>query len=115
MTEKRFYIENERTIKDNQKYITENAYVFSYKSDAEEVCDLLNDLSTNCCRLEKENEKLKKALLFYIDVSLCETSSNFYKDFDNICNNVFGCSYNEIKHLYSDIGDENDVFALFQR
>jgi len=63
----------------------------------------------------EENEQLKKALLFYIDVALCETSSNFNKDFDNICNNVFSCSYNEIKPLYSDISDEDDVFALFQR
>ena len=65
-------------------------------------------------KLEKENEHLKKALLFYIDVALCGTSSNFNKDFDNLCNNLFGCSYNEIKHLYSDINDEDDVFALFQ-
>ena len=35
MTEKRFYINNERTIKDTSKYVTDNGYVFSYKSDAE--------------------------------------------------------------------------------
>jgi len=94
-----------------------------------EVVDLLNELNqeakdnehyhTEVLRsykaVSEENEQLKKALLFYIDVSLCETSSNFNKDFDNICNNLFGCSYNEIKHLYADISNEDDVFALFQR
>ena len=44
MTMKRFVIKNERTIKDTYKYVKENGYVFSYKSDAEEVCNLLNEL-----------------------------------------------------------------------
>lgn len=55
MTEKRFYIKHERTIKDRNKYVTESGYVFSYPSDAEEVCNLLNSLA-------EENEQLKEAL-----------------------------------------------------
>lgn len=90
MTKKRFYIQDERTIKDNKKYITENGYVLSFKSDAEEIVDLLNSLNDEneelqqrektlegmirtfdegCkeiyddkCRLEKENEQLKQIL-----------------------------------------------------
>lgn len=56
MTEKRFYIKNERTIKDNRKYITENGYVLSYKTDAKELCDLLNALA-------EENEQLKQSVI----------------------------------------------------
>ena len=53
MIEKRFYIQDEKTIKDNKKYITENGYVLSFKNDAEELCDLLNILV-------EENEQLQK-------------------------------------------------------
>ena len=73
MTAKRFTIQDERVIKDNQKYVTENGYVLNYKSDAEEVCNLLNELYTKYVdeyalretlqlelqRVEEENEQLK--------------------------------------------------------
>lgn len=81
MSAKRFIIQDERVIKDNQKYVTETGYVFSYKSDAEEVCKLLNELHEENqalksnraryeeeCRLEFkelsecENEQLKKEI-----------------------------------------------------
>ena len=68
MTEKRFYIKNERTIKDTSKYVTDNGYVFSYKSDAEEVCGLLNKFDTrikcyknDVVELTYEIERLKEA------------------------------------------------------
>lgn len=67
MTEKRFYIKNERTIKDTSKYVTDTGYVFSYKSDAAEVCDLLNkfDARIKCyknyvVKLADENKRLKE-------------------------------------------------------
>lgn len=52
MTAKRFTIQDERVLKDNQKYVTETGYVLNYKSDAEEVCNLLN-------KLHEEKEYLK--------------------------------------------------------
>ncbi len=55
MTAKRFYIQDERVIKDTKKYITENGYVLSFKNDAEELCDLLNTFVD-------ENEQLKQEL-----------------------------------------------------
>ena len=58
MTAKRFIIQDERVIKDNQKYVTENGYAFSYKSDAEEVCNLLNELFN-------ENEQLKGEVMYW--------------------------------------------------
>lgn len=54
MTKKRFTIQDERVVKDNEKYVTENGYVFSYKFDAEEVCNLLNELHE-----EKEYLKIR--------------------------------------------------------
>lgn len=54
MTDNRFYIKNKRTIKDSHKCITENGYVFSYKSDAEEVCNLLNNQNAKIKSLKRE-------------------------------------------------------------
>lgn len=69
MSEKRFTIQDERVIKDNQKYITETGYVFSYNSDAEEVCDLLNKFYEDKLQyeilvdeLKRQNAKLKSRL-----------------------------------------------------
>ena len=41
MNEDRFYIKYERTLVDT---LTEEAYLFSWKSDAKEVCKILNQL-----------------------------------------------------------------------
>lgn len=60
MTEKRFVIKNERTISDNKT--GRNGYVFSWKSDAEEICDLLNQLNDENEQLKKENYELKEDL-----------------------------------------------------
>ena len=65
MSDNRFYIKNERTIKDSHKYTTENGYVFSYKSDAEEVCNLLNKFYEENRELKKENEELEKEAEIY--------------------------------------------------
>ena len=60
MTEKQFVIKNERTIIDNKT--GRNGYVFSWKSDAEEICDRLN-------WLVEENEQLKEDNMLLIEDS----------------------------------------------
>lgn len=59
MINQRFTIQNGRVIKDNQKSANEHGYVFSYKSDADEVCELLNELynENRFLRLELDTHK----------------------------------------------------------
>lgn len=52
--------------------------------------------------LEKENEQLKQALLFFLDVANSECSSSFEKDMEHDCRKLFNCSYSEAKDKYGD-------------
>lgn len=57
------------------------------------------------CKLEElkqENKELKSALLYYLDVTLCECSSNWNYDIDKWCNILLDCSYPEAKEKYDD-------------
>ena len=59
----------------------------------EEVCPVLN-------KYVKENQELKEALLFFIDVANCECSSNWFEDMEKDCQKIFKCSYKEAKEKY---------------
>lgn len=52
--------------------------------------------------LNEENQRLKEALLFFVDVSNSECSSNWRKDMENDCQRLFNCSYEEAKEKYGD-------------
>ena len=52
--------------------------------------------------LEKENEQLKKALLFFVDVANTECSSNWTEDMEKDCKRLFNCTYEEAKEKYGD-------------
>lgn len=52
--------------------------------------------------LEKENEQLKQALLFFLDVANGQCSSSFQKDMEHDCQKLFNCSYSEAKDKYGD-------------
>lgn len=71
MTVKRFTVQDEKVLKDNQKYVAENGYVFSYKSDAEEVCNLLNELY-------EENKRLKAQLYCDDEEGVCNICKHHY-------------------------------------
>ena len=50
--------------------------------------------------LEEENEQLKQALLFFLDVANSQLSSSFVKDMEHDCQKLFNCSYSEAKDKY---------------
>lgn len=52
--------------------------------------------------LEKENEQLKKALLFFYDVANCECSINWKGDMEKGCKRFFNCTYEEAEEKYGD-------------
>ena len=53
-------------------------------------------------KLEKENEQLKKELLFFYDVANCECSTNWKEDMEKGCKKFFNCTYEEAKEKYGD-------------
>lgn len=76
---------------------------FKSKRCAEKVCDKLNELLQEKIdkeKLIKENKELKEALLFYLDVTLCDWSSNWDYDMNKWCKILLGCNYKEAKELY---------------
>ena len=52
--------------------------------------------------IQKENEQLKQALLFFLDVANGQCSSSFQKDMEHDCQKLFNCSYSEAKDKYGD-------------
>lgn len=54
----------------------------------------------NIDALTIENEQLKKALLFFLDVANGQCSSSFQKDMEHDCQKLFNCSYSEAKDKY---------------
>ena len=63
-----------------------------------ECCDLLNEL-------HEENEQLKQALLFYLDLAVQDSSylnDGFEKGMELWCQRLFNCSYSEMKKEYSE-------------
>ena len=49
---------------------------------------------------KEENEQLKQALLFFLDIANSECSSSFGKDMEYDCQKLFNCSYSEAKYKY---------------
>ena len=69
---------------------------------------LLNDMNNDI-------QHLKQALLFYIDVATCETSSNFDKDMEKTCQTIFGCSYDDANKKYGEYEFESEILQDFQQ
>lgn len=87
MTEKRFILDDEGIVTD---MVDLSMYI-----DNEDCCEKLNELSD-------ENQGLKKALLFFVDVANTECSSRWDEDMEKDCQNLFNCSYEEAKEKYGD-------------
>ena len=94
MTEKRFYVLNYNNfpIYDSE---LDKEYSAQFKKQKKNICDLLNEF-------QKENEQLKQALLFFLDVANGQCSSSFQKDMEHDCQKLFNCSYSEAKDKYGD-------------
>lgn len=87
MTEKRFIIDDDGIVTD---MVDLSMYI-----DNDDCCEKLNELND-------ENRQLKQALLFFVDVTNSECSSNWQKDMENDCQKLFNCSYEEAKEKYGD-------------
>ena len=89
---KRFTVQDERVIKDNERYVIETGYVFSYRSDAKEVCNLLN-------KLYDENKLLKSDLAVVIEQA--RKNDKFLRSDIRILENALWCPScaNDIKRL----------------
>lgn len=92
MTEKRFTYDSKTVsiLKDGEFWLDGNIDTACNHS---EICNELN-------KLTEENEQLKQALLFFVDVANSECSSNWREDMENDCQKLFNCSYNEAKEKY---------------
>ena len=109
MTEKRFTMATERInntyccrILENDKVLFEvnnwNALSQSNNKEVEELVECLNTL-------HEENEELKQALLFYLDLAIQDSSylnDGFEKGMELWCQRLFNCSYSEMKKEYSE-------------
>jgi len=94
MTEnKRFTMDEDGNITDTVEDRT--LYVENRYTECKYFTNLLNELN-------EENQRLKKALLFFVDVSNSECSSNWRRDMENDCQRLFNCSYEEAKEKYGD-------------
>lgn len=89
-----YYIFDSNTISEDEfeeRVEYEGYDVFTDSLTGNGIIDLLN-----------ENDKLKKALLFYLDIAISESSSNYQNDLDKWCNILFNCDYEEAKRRYGD-------------
>ena len=91
MTDKRFEIVMNEF--DEVEYIMDKAMMED--RDFAEFIDFVEDVC-------KENEQLKKALLFFVDVANAECSSNWLEDMEKDCKKLFNCTYEEAKEKYGD-------------
>ena len=95
MTEKDIY-SNGVALLEEWEDVNYCEHSFKFKDEwltDKEVVDLLN-------KLNDENEQLKQALLFFLDVANSECSSSFQKDMEHDCQKLFNCSYDEAKKKY---------------
>jgi len=85
----------------NYDYLKENGEdLFNLKTEDYKICDLLNAQDKQIKELEEENQQLKEALLFFVDVANCECSSNWDEDMEKDCQKLFNCSYKEAEEKY---------------
>lgn len=92
MTEKRFIVDG-NMVRDIEGKIP--TILTHNKKQLNEFLDGLNEL-------HKENQELKKALLFYLDVATAGCSSRFYHDMNKWCQILLDCSYDEANERYGD-------------
>lgn len=95
MTEKRFTLHkglDTINIMDNTKF-REQIYINKSSKDMKCLVGLLNELA-------EENQQLKEALLFFVDVANSEYSSNWQEDMEKDCQKLFNCSYKEAQEKY---------------
>lgn len=57
---------------------------------------------------EQDNQELKEALLFYLDVSVSLASSNYTKDMEYWCRKLLNCSHEEARKRYGDYKYEQE-------
>lgn len=88
----RFYLLN---YKNNPIYdsFTDKEYNAQFKKQRKDICDLLNVM-------EDENQRLKEAVFFYLDVATGLSSSNYQYDMDKWCGILLDCGYDEAKEKY---------------
>lgn len=60
-------------------------------------------------KLERENQKLKELVLFYLDVATGEFSSHYHKDMEEMCKLIFCCSHQKAEEKYGKYKDELDI------
>ena len=94
------------------KLLSENKQLIQHRKDCIDKAKWFNNEIDS---LFKENKKLKQALLFYIDVATCETSSNFDKDMEKTCQAIFGCSYDDANKKYGEYEFESEILQDFQQ
>jgi len=80
--------ENNKLKKENEKL----------KNANKSLCNFRNFTNIEHIRTKDENEQLKKALFFYLDIVFSESLT----DFDKWCNLLFNCNYEEAKINYGD-------------
>ena len=71
-------------------------------TDKEDTAYSIDELVNLLNEFQKENEQLKQALLFFLDVANGQCSSSFQKDMEHDCQKLFNCSYSEAKDKYGD-------------
>lgn len=101
MTAKRFILKK-NTGTDECYLYDDGVYIGEICGGSEMICFLLNILHEKNEQLQKMNQGLKEALLFYLDVATGLSSSNFQYDMEKWCNILLDCSYDEAKRKYGD-------------
>lgn len=124
MTAKRFYMDKSGDLYDRENKSVMVDFGYSYDGvGCKRIIDLLNELHEENEQLKsrcndydkalktlqdltdrklKENEQLKKALLFFYDVANCECSTNWKVDMEKGCKRFFNCTYEEAEEKYGD-------------
>lgn len=86
----------------NKRFVNRGKDIFQYgewwcSANGEHCADVI---ATAMNEVIEENEQLKKALLFFLDVANSQCSSSFRKDMEHDCQKLFNCSYDEAKDKY---------------
>lgn len=97
MTQKRFTFDIDNENGFDEPYFCNGTDSF-YVNNADEMELFIKEMN----ELNDENQTLKEALLFFVDVATSECSSNWKWDMENACQRLFNCSYEEAKEKYDD-------------
>ena len=74
--------------------------LINHKNITKSLSQEILELSESFNQIKEENQRLKEALLFFIEFSNIEFSSNFKEDMEKDCQKIFNCSYKEAKEKY---------------